>query len=258
MLKTRVIPVLLVKDGLLNKPRQFRHPRTVADPIAIARVFEERQVDELALLDIGCSAYDESVNADVVRDIAEELSVPFAVGGGVRDVATMQRLVAAGAEKVVVNTAAVEVDGLIEAGARLLGSQCIVVSIDAMRRSDGSYETMIRNGTLATGLDPVDWAREAQRRGAGEILLTSILQDGTMQGYDVELVRRVAGAVDIPVIACGGAGKLEDFVEVAERGRASAVAAGSVFHFRSITPNMVKEAMRKAGLPVRLSYIPGT
>lgn len=258
MLKTRVIPVLLVKDGLLNKPRQFRHPRTVADPIAIARVFEERQVDELVLLDIGCTAYEESVNAEVVRDIADELSVPFAVGGGVRDVETMQRLVAAGAEKIVINTAAVEVPGLIEAGARLLGSQCIVVSIDALKGADGRYEVMIRGGKQGTGLDPVAWAKEVQRRGAGEILITSILQDGMMQGYDIELIRRVATAVEIPVIACGGAGKLEDFVAAVQRGRASAVAAGSIFHFRLVTPNMVKEALRKAGIPVRLSYVPGT
>lgn len=258
MLKTWVIPILLIKDGGLNKPYRFRRPRTVANPMSIARVFEERKVDELILLDIGSAGYDEPINADFVRRIGDELSVPFAVGGGVKSVATMKDLIAAGAEKVVINTGAVEIPGLIEEGAALLGRQAIVVSIDAMRHSDGRLEVYTRNGTHPTGLDPAAWAKDAEKRGAGEIVICSINQDGTMEGYDIDLIRSVADAVAIPVIGAGGAGKVEDFVDCAIKGKASAVAAGSIFHFRHVTPNMAKEALRRAGVPVRLSYIEGT
>jgi cyclase len=258
MLKTRVIPVLLIKDGLLNKPVQFRRPRTVADPIAITRVFEERQVDELVLLDIGSSAYDEAVHEAIVLDIADELSVPFAVGGGIRDLETVKHLIRAGAEKVVLNTGAVKTPELVRESSNLFGSQCVVVAIDAMKRDDGTYEVFIDNGKTPTGLVPNQWAREAQSLGAGEILITSILQDGTMTGYDTTLIKSVSTAVTIPVIGCGGAGKVEDFVDAVTIGGADAVAAGSIFHFRRITPNMVKEAMRAAGIPVRQSYIAGT
>ncbi|MBM3553952.1 MAG: imidazole glycerol phosphate synthase subunit HisF [Alphaproteobacteria bacterium] len=258
MLKTRVIPILLIKDGGLNKPFRFTRPRTVANPMSIARVFEERKVDELVLLDIGCAGYDEAINEDFVRRIADELTVPFAVGGGVKDVETMKRLIAAGAEKVVINTAAVEVHGLIEAGAALLGRQAIVVSIDALRHPDRRYEVFTRNGKHPTGLEPAAWAREAERRGAGEIIICAMHQDGAMEGYDIDLTRGVADAVSIPVIAAGGAGRVEDFVAAAVDGHASAVAAGSIFHFRHVTPNMAKEALRQAGVPVRRSYIPGT
>lgn len=258
MLKTRVIPVLLLKDGAINKPVRFRRPRTVANPLAIVRVFESRQVDELVLLDIGCAEFGEAVNAELVQSLADELSVPFAVGGGIRSLATMIDLIKNGAEKVVLNTAAFERPALIAEAAAVLGQQCIVVSIDAARKTDGSYEVFTRNGKQATGVDPVTWARKAADLGAGEILLTSIDRDGTMEGFDLPLVHAVAAAVSVPIIACGGAGVPEDFVRVVKQGRASAVAAGSIFHFRRTTPNMVKEAMRNAGIAVRASYVPGT
>jgi len=252
MIKTRVIPLLLLKDGLLKKPVRFQNPRTVANPIAIARVFEARQVDELVLLDIGCADGRTNVNPDIVRMITEELTMPFACGGGVRSLETMTALISAGAEKVVVNTAAFEDPALIERGAGRYGRQCIVVSIDARPRDDGAYEVMIRNGSEATGRDAVDWAREAERRGAGEILLNSVERDGVMEGYDLALIRRVAEAVDIPVIAAGGVGAPEHFAPAVLEGHAAAVAAGSIFHYTRITPNMVKQAMREAGIPVRL------
>lgn len=258
MLKTRVIPVLLLKDGAINKPVRFRRSRTVANPLAIVRVFESRQVDELVLLDIGCAEFGETVNADLVRVLADELSVPFAVGGGIRSLATMVDLIKNGAEKVVINTAAFETPDLITEAASVLGQQCIVVSIDAARRPDGGYEVFTHNGKQATGVDPVTWARKAAAMGAGEILLTSIDQDGTMEGFDLKLVESVTTAVSVPVIACGGAGSTDDFVHVVRHGRASAVAAGSIFHFRRTTPNMVKEALRLAGVPVRASYVRGT
>lgn len=257
-LKTRVIPVLLLKDGAINKPVQFRRPRTVANPLAIVRVFESRQVDELVLLDIGCAEFGEAVNTDLVRSLADELSVPFAVGGGIRSVAAMVELIKNGAEKVVINTAAFEDPNLIAEAASVLGQQCIVVSIDAARRPEGGFEVFTHNGKQATGADPATWAKKASAMGAGEILLTSIDQDGTMSGFDLQLVQSVTSAVSVPVIACGGAGSTNDFVQVIRQGRASAVAAGSIFHFRRTTPNMVKEAMRIAGVPVRASYLRGT
>ena len=252
MLKTRVIPILLIKDGGLNKPVQFKRARTVASPISIVRVFEERKVDELILLDIGCAGYDEPVNADFVRIMAEELTVPLAVGGGIKSVGTMRDLIAAGAEKVVINTAAVETPTLVTDSARLFGRQAVVVSIDAKLVAPGRYEVWIHNGTKPTGLDPVAWAKDAERLGAGEILICSIDRDGTMTGYDLDLLGRVARAVDIPVIGAGGAGSIEDFVDAVTKARVSAVAAGSIYHFRHVTPLMVKQAMREAGIPVRI------
>lgn len=251
MLKIRVIPILIIQDGLLKKPVQFKNPRTVAHPISIVRVFEERQVDELILLDRGLTVDEEDVDPELVKDIAKELFVPFAFGGGIRSVKTMKEIIQAGAEKVVINTAALENPGLISAGAKKFGSQCIVVSIDALRREDGSHEVYIRSGLEPTGLDPVIWAKQVEKLGAGEILINSINHDGMMKGYNIELVRVVSDAVGVPIIAAGGAGSLDDFIEVVQQGHASAVAASSIYHYTKYTPNMVKKVMRKAGIPVR-------
>ena len=250
MLKVRVIPILLIQDGLLKKPVQFKNPRTIANPITIVRVFEERQVDELILLDIGLSD-DEETDSELIRGIAEELTVPFAFGGGVNSIETMRNIVQAGAEKIVINTAAVEDPELISEGASKFGSQCIVVSIDAMQ-VDEMYEVYIRSGTKPTGLDPVQWAKEVEDRGAGEILINSINHDGMMKGYNIELIKAVAEAVKIPVIAAGGAGKLDDFLKARLQGHASAVAAGSIYHYTKVTPNMVKGALHASGIPVRM------
>ena len=252
MIKVRVIPLLLVQDGLLKKPVKFKNPRTIANPIAIARVFEARQVDELILLDIGCAAHSTNVNPGIVRMVSEELTVPFACGGGITSVESMASLIAAGAEKVVINSAAVETPALISDGAARFGSQCIVASIDAQRDASGGYEVNIRNGTEATGLDAVEWAQEVERRGAGEILINSMDEDGIMDGYDTDLIARVSHAVNIPVIAAGGAGSPEHFPPAVLQGGAAAVAAGSIYHYTKITPDMVKKAMADKGIPVRL------
>lgn len=251
MLKIRVIPILIIQDGLLKKPVQFRNPRTVANPISVARVFEERQVDELILLDRGLTVDEEDVDPDMVRDIAEDLYVPFAFGGGIRSVETMKEVIQAGAEKVVVNTAAVEMPELVTKGAEKFGSQCIVVSIDALE-TNGAYEVYIRSGSEPTGLDAVEWAKRVEKLGAGEILINSIRHEGMMKGYDINLIKTISDAVGIPVIAAGGAGKLSDFVQAVQEGHASAVAAGSIYHYTKYTPNMVKGVMSKAGIPVRL------
>ena len=251
MLKVRVVPILLVQDGLLKKPVQFKNPRTVANPLSVVRVFEERQVDELILLDIGRTVDEDEADPELVRDIAENLYVPFAYGGGIRSLDAMREIVQAGAEKVVLNTAAVELPELISQGAGRFGSQCIVVSIDA-RHTGGFYEACIRSGLEPTGLDAVELARRAEALGAGEILINSIPHEGMLQGYNIDLIRKVSGAVSIPVIAAGGASCLQDFVSAVKDGGASAVAAGSIYHYTKTTPNMVKGALHAAGVPVRM------
>ena len=251
MLKVRVIPILIIQDGLLKKPVQFRNPRTVANPISIARVFENRQVDELILLDRGLTLDKEDVNPDLAREIAEELYVPFTFGGGIKSIEDMKNIIQAGAEKVSINTAAVQMPDIITQGAKKFGSQCIVVSIDALK-TDNSYEVYIKSGSMPTGLDAVEWAKKVEKLGAGEILINSISHEGMMKGYDIELIRKVSDAVNIPVIAAGGAGKLDDFVKAVLEGHASAVAAGSIYHYTKFTPNMVKGVLHKAGVPVRM------
>ncbi len=251
MVKTRVIPLLLLKDGLLKKPIKFINPRTVANPISIVRVFEARQVDELILLDIGSSAMHNNVNPDIVRMITEELTLPFACGGGINTMEQVGELIAAGAEKVVLNTAAVETPELIKNVAARYGRQSVVVSIDALKTETG-YKVFVRNGSKPTNLNPVNWAQEVEKIGAGEILINSIDHDGTMEGFDCQLIRSVADAVDIPIIAAGGAGKPKDFPPAILQGHASAVAAGSIYHYTKTTPDMVKHALHSEGIPVRL------
>ena len=251
MLKVRVIPLLLIQDGLLKKPVQFKNPRTISDPITVIRVFEERQVDELILLDIGCSSENEDIESDLITDIARELSVPFTFGGGVDSLEKMQDIIRAGAEKIVINSAAVENPTLITEGALHFGSQCIVVSIDVLK-VDNTYEVFIKNGSKPTGLDPIQWAIKVESLGAGEILINSIAHDGMLTGYDIDLITRITNAVNIPVIAAGGASSLKDCVEVIKKGKASAIAAGSIFHFTKFTPNMIKGILNDSGISVRM------
>ncbi|MBT5109587.1 MAG: imidazole glycerol phosphate synthase subunit HisF [Rhodospirillaceae bacterium] len=253
VIKVRVIPQLLLSDGLLKKPVQFKKPRTVANPISIARVFETRQVDELMLLDIGCAKHNTNFNRDILSLIAEELTVPLAVGGGVNNLETVAELIGGGAEKIVINTAAVETPELITAIAEKFGSQSIVVSIDALKNAQGEYEVFVQNGQHPTGLDPVAWAMETVERGAGELIVNSIAQDGAMDGYDIPLIKSVAEAVSVPVIAAGGASGPDDCVKAILQGRAAAVSISSLFLFRRITPIMIKDAMADAGIPVRRS-----
>jgi cyclase len=229
--KLRVIPVLLLRDWGLEKSIRFRDPVYVGSPINAARVFNGRNVDELILLDIIATQQRRGPILDIVAQITEEAFMPVAVGGGIRDVETIHALLHAGADRITLNTAAVETPALIGRAAERFGSQCVVVSIDALRHPDGSYEVFTRGGRRATGLDPAAHARRMQELGAGEILLTSIERDGTMEGYDVELIRRVTEAVTLPVIACGGAGRIEHLAQAVDIGGASAVAAGAFFLF---------------------------
>ena len=258
MLKTRIIPLLLIKDGLLKKPLRFtKRERTVSNAISQARVFESRQVDELILLDIGKSSTTDQksargINSVIVKQIAEELTVPLTVGGGVGDIETFGRLVSAGAEKITINSGAIDRPEFINEAAKIYGNQCVVVSIDIKRREDNSLEVYSNNGRMPTGLTPSDWARTAVELGAGELLVNSIDSDGTMEGFDIGAIKSITNVVKVPVIAAGGAGTPDDFVEVVKKAKVSAVAAGSIFFFRKTTPLMVKEKMRDEGISVRI------
>jgi cyclase len=231
MLRTRVIPCLLLKNGGLVKTRGFAEPKYVGDPINAVKIFNEKEVDELVFLDISATPAGRPPSFDLIRDIAAEAFMPFAYGGGVTSVEEVKRLVGLGAEKVVVDSAAVARPALVREAAEVVGSQSLVVAIDVKRSLLGRYEVVTRSGTRRTGLDPVAWAQQAESLGAGEILVNSVDRDGTMKGYDVALLRKVTGAVRVPVVACGGAGGLGDLRAAVVEGGASAVAAGSLFVF---------------------------
>ncbi len=232
MHKVRVIPVLLLKKWGIEKSIRFKDYVYIGSPINAVRVFNGRNVDELILLDIIATPERRGPDLEVIRQITSEAQMPLVVGGGIHDIETIRGLMGAGVDRVAINAAAVERPAFVREAADVFGSQCIVVSIDVKRRRwTGKYEVFSHGGSRATGLDPVAHAREMQAQGAGEILLTSIDRDGTMDGFDVELVQRVADAVDIPVIACGGAGSVAHLGEAVRAGHASAVASGAVFLF---------------------------
>lgn len=253
MLKVRVIPTLLWKDVGLVKGVRFDSWRRVGPVLPAIKVYDARDVDELILLDITASLDDRAPDHESVADFADECSVPLTIGGGIRTVSQIAALLRAGADKIALNTALYEMPGLVDQAARRFGSQCVVASIDARRTGDGRAVCMSRSGGFDTGRDPLEVAREAVDRGAGEILLTSVDRDGTMAGYDVELVERVT-VVPVPVIASGGAGRFEHMVDAVRVG-ASAVAAASMFHFTQHTPAEAKAALRAAGVPVRQSLV---
>ena len=228
MLKTRLMPALLLRGAGLVKTVKFKDPKYVGDPINTVRIFNEKEVDELIFLDITATAEKRSPPFELLAEIASECFMPFAYGGGLRTVEDIGRLFALGAEKASLNSYALEQPAFIREAADTYGSQSIIVSMDVRRGWLGRPRVYTDGGRAATSWDPADWAREVEQRGAGEILLTSIDRDGTFQGYDVELIERVTSAVSIPVIACGGAGRLEDFAAAVNEGGASAVAAGSM------------------------------
>lgn len=251
MLKTRVIPCLLLKDLKLVKTIRFGEHRNIGSYIAAVTVFNARDVDELVFLDISATDEHRDPLYPLISDVARECFMPLAVGGGVRTMDHIDRLLRVGADKVVLNTAALDDPAFITAGAQRYGAQCIVVSIDA-KRSGAGYEVFRDHGTIPTGMDPVTWARQAEARGAGEIFLTSIDHDGVMNGYDIELTRTVAKAVRIPVIACGGAGTPQHCVDVVRDGCADAVSAASIFQYTQYTPQDIKRALADHGIPARI------
>lgn len=249
MIEPRIIPCLLVAARRLVKTVRFREPRYVGDPVNIINIFSTLAADEIFLLDIDATRERRGPDVALLAEYAEETMAPLGYGGGVRTVEDVQHVLAAGAEKVVVSTVAGEEPAFIDRAAALAGSQAIVVSIDVSRGAGDRPDVFVRNGTRALGRDPIEYAREMERRGAGEILLHSIERDGMMAGYDLDLIRAVAAAVRVPVIACGGAGERADLAEAAKAG-ASAVAAGSIFVFqgrnRSVVVNYPTRERRRA------------
>lgn len=252
MLAKRVIPCLDVDGGRVVKGVQFVEIRDAGDPVEAAVAYNLQGADELVFLDITASSEGRATMHDVVKRTAEKVFMPLTVGGGIREVADIRLMLQAGADKVSMNTAALQRPDLIREGAEAFGSQCIVLAVDAKRKAGGAWEVYTHGGRKPTGRDVVDWVRQAEALGAGEILLTSMDADGTKAGYDVELTRTVSDAVRLPVIASGGAGKMEDFVEVLETGRASAVLAASLFHFGEMTIPQVKDYLKNHGVPVRI------
>jgi len=258
MLAKRIIPCLDVKDGRVVKGINFVQLRDAGDPVEQARVYDAAGADELVFLDITATHEARQTVMAMARAVADQVFIPFTVGGGIRAVADMRAILRAGADKVAVNSAAVRHPDLITQGAQEFGSQAIVVAIDAKRKdrnqkAEGktSWEVYVSGGRKPTGLDAIEWAKEAERRGAGEILLTSMDRDGTRAGYDIELTRAVAEAVNIPVIASGGAGTLEHFADALTDGGADAALAASLFHYKQLTIAKVKGYLAEQGIPVR-------
>lgn len=252
-LSARVIPCLDVNAGRVVKGVNFVDLRDAGDPVEMAAFYNDEGADELVFLDITASSDDRDTIVDVVRRTADQVFIPLTVGGGVRTVEDMRRLLGAGADKVGMNTSAVTTPNLISEGADQFGSQCIVVAIDARKvPGEDRWEVFTRGGRTATGLDAVAWAKECAERGAGEILLTSMDRDGTLAGYDLNLLQAINGAVNIPVIASGGAGELPHFADAIQQGGADAVLAASLFHFGTLRVREVKEYLREQGINVRL------
>jgi cyclase len=252
MLKVRVMPTLLYKDLTLVKGIRFDSWRRVGSVIQAIKVYNMREVDELVFFDITATLSGRDPDFALVDDIADECFMPLTVGGGIRSEEAVSRLLEVGADKVAVNTATVENPDLVHTLATRFGSQCIVASIDVRRHPDGRHEVFTHSGTRARGIEPVEHARRMEAMGAGEILLTSIDHDGTMEGYDIGITRRVASAVSIPVIASGGAGSYAHMLEALRDGGASAVAAASIFHFTEQTPLEAKRYLGEHGINVRL------
>ncbi|OGQ08299.1 MAG: imidazole glycerol phosphate synthase subunit HisF, partial [Deltaproteobacteria bacterium RBG_19FT_COMBO_46_12] len=246
MLAKRIIPCLDVKDGRVVKGTQFVDLKDAGDPVENAKVYDEQGADEITFLDITASHEKREILIDIVRRTAEEIFIPLTVGGGVRNLEDIRKLLKAGADKVSINTAAVKDPHFVERASKRFGSQCIVIAIDA-KRKDGGWEVFTHGGRISTGKDAVLWAKKVEELGAGEILLTSMDRDGTKDGYDIELTRTISEQVGIPIIASGGVGTLEHLYEGLILGKADAVLAASIFHYREFTMAQVKSYLKEKG-----------
>lgn len=255
MLKTRIIPCLDVNNGRVVKGVNFVDLIDAGDPVEQAKLYDLQGADELCFLDITATHENRGTILDVVRHTAEEVFIPLTVGGGVRTLADIRALLAAGADKISINSAAVKNPDFVKEAADKCGNQCIVVAVDAKAKEDGSegWEIFTHGGRKGTGIDAVEWAIKMADYGAGEILLTSMDRDGTKKGFNLELTRAVADAVPVPVIASGGVGNLQHLIDGIKEGHASAVLAASIFHFGEYTIAQAKETMQNAGIPVRLT-----
>lgn len=251
MYAKRVIPCLDVKNGRVVKGVSFVNLRDAGDPVECAVAYDKKGADELVLLDITATHEGRGTMVDIVTRVAKSIFIPFTVGGGIRTTEDFKELLRAGADKISVNSAAVRNPDLINEAAKKFGSQCVVCAIDAKRRAEGGWEVYLNGGRMPTGIDAVEWAKEAVSRGAGEILLTSMDCDGQKTGYDIELTKAVAEVVGVPVIASGGAGALEHFYDALTVGKADAVLAASLFHFNEIPIADLKAYLKEQGIPVR-------
>lgn len=249
----RIIPCLDVKDGKVVKGINFVGLKEVGDPVELARQYYEQGADELVFLDITATNEERDTIAELVSKVAAEIFIPFTVGGGIRSLEDIRKILLAGADKVSLNSAAVKNPQLIKEGAEKFGSQCIVLAIDAKKRADGGWNVYTAGGRNDTGIDLLDWVSEGLCLGAGEILLTSMDADGTKQGYDLEMLQAVQKIAHVPLIASGGCGSLEDFKEVFLNDAADAALAASLFHYGELTVGQVKEALAEVGIPVRRS-----
>ncbi len=257
MLAKRIIPCLDVKDGRVVKGTNFLNLKDAGDPVEIAALYDKEGADELTFLDITASYENRDIILDVVKKTAEQVFMPLTVGGGIRNIDDIRRLLNAGADKVSINTAAVKDPEFVTKASRRFGSQCIVVAIDVKKAkgntANAKWEVYIHGGRTPTGLDAVAWAKDVETKGAGEILLTSMDCDGTKDGFDIELNRTISEAVNIPIIASGGAGKLEHFFDVFTQGKVDAALAASIFHYREISIREVKEYLIKKGINIRIN-----
>ena len=252
MLSKRIIPCLDVKGGRVVKGVNFVNLIDAGDPVKIAKAYSDAGADEVVFLDITASSDKRNIILDVVERTASEVFIPLTVGGGIRSIEDIRNILNAGADKISMNSAAIKDPNLINQGAERFGNQCIVVAIDAKRKAEGDFEVYIHGGRIPTGIDVVGWAIEAEKRGAGEILLTSMDRDGTKAGYDLELTRTISEAVQIPVIASGGAGTKAHFAAAFNEGKADAALAASLFHFKELEIKDLKSYLQAQGIPVRL------
>ena len=248
----RIIPCLDVNNGRVVKGVNFVNLRDAGDPVEIASFYNKSMADEIVFLDITASSDARNIMLDVVRRTAEQIFIPLTVGGGIRTIEDFRMILSAGADKISVNSAALKRPELIKEAAEKFGSQCVVVAIDAKRREGGGFDVYLNGGRVNTGKDAIEWAKEAESLGAGEILLTSMDCDGVKNGYDIELTKAIASAVRIPVIASGGAGEMEHFYDALTEGEADAALAASLFHFREMDIKDLKQYLKEKGVPVRL------
>ncbi|MDF9838674.1 MULTISPECIES: imidazole glycerol phosphate synthase subunit HisF [unclassified Breznakia] len=249
----RIIPCLDVKEGKVVKGINFVGLKEVGDPVQLAKKYYEQGADEIVFLDIGATHENRDTMVDVVNQVAKAIFIPFTVGGGIRSVEDMRKMLLAGADKISLNSAAIKDPQLIEDGAKIFGNQCIVVAIDAKKRDDGTgWNVYINGGRIDTGMDLIEWTKKALDLGVGEILLTSMDADGTKEGFDIEMLRAVNTFANVPVIASGGCGSLKDFKEVFQEDVADAALAASLFHYNEVSVKEVKEFLDEAKIPVRM------
>ncbi len=255
MLAKRIIPCLDINKGRVVKGVNFVNLIDAGDPVENAKVYNEEGADELVFLDITATYEEREIMVEVAKKVAKEIFIPFTVGGGIRTLEDIRNLLKAGADKISINSAAVKNPDFLEKAAKAFGSSTIVVAIDAKRVEANHWHVFVSGGRIDTGIDAIEWAKKVEELGAGEILLTSMDKDGTKAGYDLELIRKIADSVSIPVIASGGAGKKEDFLYAFTEGNASAALAASLFHFRELSIFEIKDFLRKNNIPVRLDYL---